>query len=476
MSLKTIPVILAGGTGSRLWPLSRQAYPKQFLPLVNENETMLQSTVLRVMNHDNVDAPIIICHEDHRFIVAEQLRQIGVRPKAIILECEGKNTAPAIALSAYYLKKQGIQAHLWVMPADHVIRDSKALFNAFQAARPALEANHLLTFGIQAKYAETAYGYIKAHQRLEGNSFKIECFVEKPNLSTAEEYIRSGNYYWNCGIFAFNADAYLTELKRLAPVIADHCQLAIEKMQDDGYFVRPDRNTFLACPNNSIDYAVMEKTDRSAMAVLPTAWNDVGSWDALMREHPTDEVGNVKIGDVVAQDVSHSYLYTENKLLAVAGVTDHVIVVTDDAVLVAHKDHCQNVKQLVTNLKSKQRIEADFHQKVHRPWGSYQTIAEGPHFKVKKIIVNPQQSLSLQRHQKRSEHWVVIAGEALITNGDREFTLHTNESTFIPAKTQHRLSNQIDRPLELIEVQVGDYLGEDDIERLADIYDRVAVK
>jgi mannose-1-phosphate guanylyltransferase/mannose-6-phosphate isomerase len=473
--MKTIPVILAGGSGSRLWPLSRQAYPKQFLPLVKDNETLLQSTVLRIANNELMHSPIIVCNEEHRFIVAEQLREIGVQPQAIILEPEAKNTAPAIALAAYYAKKQMGDVNLCIMPADHIIHDAAALLNALQTANTAITAGSLVAFGIRAQYPDTAYGYIKVAADASQGVYKIDRFVEKPDLVTAKEYIDSGQYYWNCGIFAFRADAYLQQLQNFAPTMAQLCQSAIEQMRDDSYFIRPNRQIFSSCRSDSIDYAVMEKTDKSAMVLLSTQWNDVGSWDALMREHKPDEQGNVKIGDVVTQQVSDSYLRAENKLLAVAGVTDHVIVVTEDAVLVAHKDHCQNIKHLVNDLKSKQRSETEFHVKVHRPWGSYQTIAEGPHFKVKKIVVNPQQSLSLQRHQRRSEHWVVILGEATIVNGDRNFTLRINESTFIPATTQHRLANTSDQILELIEVQVGDYLGEDDIERLADIYDRAVL-
>lgn len=473
MSKKIIPLILAGGSGSRLWPLSRQAYPKQFLSLVKFNETLLQSTLLRVTQHELLQAPIIVCHEDHRFIVAEQLRQIGVQPQAIILEPESKNTAPAIALAAYYLKKQGIEADLWVMPADHVIHDAVALLNALQMAMVAITAGNIVAFGVHARYPETAYGYIKVAEMIETDIYKIDGFIEKPDLITAQAYVDAKKYYWNCGIFAFQMSTYLRELERFAPQIAQCCYVAIEKMQIDNYFVRPERKIFSTCDNNSIDYAVMEKTDRSIMTLLATPWNDIGSWDALMREHPTDVAGNVKIGDVIAQQVSNSYLHTENGLLAVAGVTDHVIVVTDDAVLVAHKDHCQHIKRLVNDLKSRQRAEAEFHVTVYRPWGSYQIIAEGSHFKVKKISVKPQQSLSLQRHQRRSEHWVIISGEALIINGEQQLLLHKNESTFIPAKTQHQLANPSHQLLELIEVQVGDYLGEDDIERLADIYDRI---
>lgn len=474
MNNQKIPVILAGGSGSRLWPLSRQAYPKQFLPLIASEETLLQSTVLRVMQQEDMSRPIIICHEDHRYIVAEQLRQIQVIPEAIILEPEGKNTAAAIALAVSYLVQKKINAWLYVMPADHAMTVAKDLHEAFDLASEAVSLGKLVAFGVKAKYPETAYGYIqKDTQSIAENVFPIARFVEKPDLATATAYVNANNYYWNCGIFAFDMMAYWRELLTLAPVIAKQCELAMSACKADGDFIRPDPVAFRACPSESIDYAVMEKSKETAIVVLDTHWNDVGSWNALMREQDLDDSGNVKIGDVVVQNVHNSYLRSEHKLLAVSGVKDHVIVVTDDAVLVAHHDHCQEVKTLVNTLKANKRSEAEHHRRVHRPWGSYQTIVEGTNYKVKKIIVLPKHSLSLQRHQHRSEHWVVISGDAWVQNGDRTLLLQPNQSTFIPAKTAHRLSNLTTEPLELIEVQVGHYVGEDDIERLADVYGRV---
>lgn len=477
MAFKTVPVILAGGTGKRLWPLSRSSYPKQFLPLIKENETLLQSTVLRTAAFANMQAPIVVCHEDHRFIVAEQLRQIDVKATAVILEPEAKNTAPAIALAAIYAQQHFPNANLWIMPADHVINDNEALLQAYLNACDAIKTGHLISFGIKAQQPKTAYGYIKATEKLDTNSvYKIDCFIEKPNRQKAIQFVELGDYYWNCGIFAFKAKTYLKELSCHEPQMLTCCQHAMNNAHSDGDFLRPNANALTDCPINSIDYAVMEKTTRSAMTLLHSSWNDVGSWDALMQEQSGDAENNVKIGDVLTHEVSNSYLRTSHGLLAVTGIDDVVVVVTDDAVLVAKKDHCQKIKLLVKALKSSDRLEAQLHLKVHRPWGSYHILAEGKHFKVKKIIVNFQQCLSLQRHQRRSEHWVIINGTATVLNGDKTFELKANESTFIPCNTKHRLSNETQQPLELIEVQVGDYLGEDDIERFCDSYGRVPIQ
>ncbi len=469
----TVPVILAGGSGTRLWPLSRSEYPKQFFPLLKETETLLQTTLLRTASFPNMQAPIVVCHEDHRFIVAEQLREIGIQPAAIILEPDAKNTAPAIALAAIFAQQHFSDAVLWVMPADHVVENHEALLVSYVNAQDAINADYLVSFGIEAKEPKTAYGYIKIAEKMGENSvYKIDHFVEKPNRENAQRFIESGHYYWNCGIFAFKAESYLRELKEHEPKMAMACEKAMKNVHGDGDFLRPDAKALKNCPANSIDYAVMEKTEWSAMTVLHSAWNDVGSWDALMQEHIPDEQSNVKIGDVLTQEVTNSYLRTNHGLLAVSGVDDVVVVVTDDAVLVAKKDHCQKIKHLVGTLKSNNRPEAQLHSNVHRPWGSYHTLAEGKNFKVKKIIVNPEQRLSLQRHKHRSEHWVVIKGTATVVNGDDTFELQANESTFIPANTKHRLSNEAQLPLELIEVQVGAYLGEDDIERFSDSYGR----
>src|SRR3990167_2689658 len=371
---KTIPVILAGGSGTRLWPLSRAAYPKQCLPLVKENETLLQSTVLRVADFPEMLAPIIVCHEDHRFIIAEQLRQIHIQPLAIILESKARNTAPAIALAAYFVKQHYPATQLFVMPADHIINDNQRLFEAFRSAHAAIEANRLVAFGVVAQRPETGYGYIKIAQPIVADAvYHIEQFVEKPNREQAMRFVAAGNYYWNCGIFAFRAATYLQELNRYEPYIAQCCERAMKTATEDSDFIRPTAQALASCPSNSFDYAVMEKTHYNAMTVLRSAWNDIGSWSALMQEQSSDIHGNVKIGDVIIRDVKGSYLRSEDRLLAAAGVTDHVVVVTRDAVLVAHKDHCQDVKHLVADFQSQHREEAIVHLKVHRPWGSYQT-------------------------------------------------------------------------------------------------------
>ena len=472
--IKTIPIILAGGSGTRLWPLSRSQYPKQFLPLINENETMFQNTLLRVASFPNMEPPIVVCHEDHRFIVAEQLRQIGVKAKAIILEPAPKNTAPAIALAALYVKQFFSTAALWIMPADHHIKNQEALLQAYQHAQPAISSGYLITFGIKTQAPKTAYGYIKVSEKLNTGVFKIEQFIEKPNEIDALTFVKSSSYYWNSGIFAFQAETYLEQLTAFEPVMAHACLSSMKKASIDSDFLRPDAASLAKCPANSIDYAVMEKTTRSAMAILHSTWNDLGSWDALMQEQTKDEHGNVIMGDVLTESVTNSYLRTSHGLLAVTGVNDHVIVVTDDVVLVANKDHCQQVKQLVQTLTANNRSEANWHVNVHRPWGSYHTLAEGKSFKVKKIIVNPKQCLSLQRHQHRSEHWVIIRGVASVINGEQSFTLTANQSTFIPPQTKHRLSNEEEQLLELIEVQVGEHLSENDIERFSDSYGRVS--
>lgn len=468
-----IPVILAGGHGSRLWPLSRSAYPKQFLRLTGDEHSLLQQTILRCQRHAKVVAPIIVCNEEHRFIVAEQLRQINSEARAIILEKRGRNTAPAIALAAVQVVQTDPEAILWVMPADHVIGDARQLINALDGALSPLSKGQLVTFGVPADHPETAYGYINIdYQAKDQAYYPIKQFVEKPALSTAEDYVKRGDYFWNCGIFAFSASTYLNSLRQFEPDMVAACQQAMANAQLDQDFVRPCETALSACPENSIDYALMENADNRLMVILQTHWNDVGSFDALMSELPKDTAGNVSIGDVVTQDVNNCYLHSNKGLLTAVGVSDHIIVVTKDAVLVAQKDHCQEIKALVKQLTAAKRPEVNFHVTVHRPWGSYQTLAESHNFKVKKIIVKPQAKLSLQSHQHRSEHWVVVKGQATVVNGEQHLTLQQNESTFIPLGAKHRLSNLGDDALEIIEVQVGAYLGEDDIMRYDDIYGR----
>ncbi len=476
MTIQNVPVIIAGGSGSRLWPLSRVTYPKQFINLVEDDHSLLQATLLRVNQAiPEACAPIIVCNDLHRFLVAEQCREIGIQPMAIILEPEAKNTAAAVALAAEYLSQHHDEANMWVMPADHVIDGGDALKAAFDVALDAVNANRLATFGVSMTRPATAYGYIKSDaDKAQGKGWcPIQQFVEKPDSATAKRFFAEGNYYWNSGMFAFNAGLYLSELQALAPDIYAPVHLSMQSAAVDSDFVRPNAEAFTQCRSDSIDYAIMEKTNHSAMVPFTAAWNDVGSWDSLKAQHITDDKGNVTRGDVLTHDVKDSYMHAESRLLAVTGMDNVVVVETADAVLVTNGDHCQDVKKIVTQLKQHKRIEADDHLKMYRPWGWYQTITETANFKVKRIGVNPQQSLSLQRHQHRAEHWVVVSGEATVVNADKQFTLQHDQSTYIPAGTMHQLANLTDQHLEIIEVQTGSYLGEDDIERFSDQYGRV---
>lgn len=473
-----VPVILAGGTGSRLWPLSRSAYPKQFLPLVS-GKTMLQETVLRVQSQVDGVAPLIICNQEHRFIVAEQLQQLGIQDAIIILEPLVKNTAPAATIAALFLKQHYPLANplLMILPADHDIKDNEKFKEAMQIAAVNARQGRLVTFGVQPTQPETAYGYIKTAQQLNADqAYPVMQFVEKPNLETAAAYLASGQYYWNSGMFLFQAECFLQEMKIYAPDILQVCQKTIQGMCKDLDFTRLDKNTFSKCPNNSIDYAVMEKTQNAVLVPLHSAWSDVGSWSALWEVQGADDAGNVVQGDVVIDQVSQSYLRAESRLLVAIGVTDHIIVETKDAVLVAHKDQCQAVKDVVNLLKQKQRTEADLHRRVYRPWGHYETVDQGDCFQVKRITVKPGASLSLQMHHHRSEHWVIVSGTAEVTKENQVFTLKANESTYIPLGVKHRLANPGKMNLEIIEVQSGVYLGEDDIVRFADVYGRAEEK
>lgn len=478
MSMNNVPVIIAGGSGSRLWPLSRVTYPKQFIALADESKSLLQTTLERACECiPDVSPPIIVCNQQHRFLVAEQCRQLGIEPMAIILEPIGKNTAPAVALAAEYVNQRFTEANLWIMPADHVMQGGAALAQVFQQAMDALSQSKLVTFGVTMTQPSTAYGYIQIDQANIGIKgwCPIKQFVEKPDSTTAKQFFAEGNYYWNSGMFAFSANTYLQQLQVLAPEIYQPVHESMASIQIDGIFVRPETQAFERCVSDSIDYAVMEKAANSAMVPFPLSWNDVGSWDALMAEHPADDHGNVMRGDVLTQAVHNSYLHAESRLLAVVGLDNVVVVETADAVLVADKSSSQDVKKIVEQLKQKQRVEADDHLKMFRPWGWYQTITESPGFKVKRIAVKPHQMLSLQRHQHRAEHWVVVSGQATVVNGEQRFVLDPDQSTYIPAKTIHQLANETDAMLEIVEVQTGGYLGEDDIERFADQYGRVGV-
>ncbi len=465
---KLQPVLLSGGSGTRLWPLSREAYPKQFLPLAGK-DTMLQATWLRVASIAGVAAPIVVAGEDHRFLVAEQLRQAGAPAPAIMLEPVGRNTAPAIAAAALHAVAGGDDPLLLVLPSDHVVRDPDAFRAAVREASVAADAGALVTFGIVPTAPETGFGYIHAEA---GNGVrKVLRFVEKPDAATAQSYLDAGGYYWNSGMFLFRASRYLEELARFRADILDGARAAFDAARRDGDFIRLDKDAFAATPAESIDYAVMERTDAAMVLPVDIGWNDVGSWSALWDVAERDADGNASHGDVIAVDSRNSFAYAR-RLVALVGVDDVVVVETDDAVLVARKDKVQQVKDVVALLKQEQRSQAALHREVHRPWGSYDSIDTGPRFQVKRIKVKPGAQLSLQSHTQRAEHWIVVSGIARVTRDHDVFELHANQSTYIPIGAKHRLENPGNEVLELIEVQSGDYLGEDDIVRYEDVYGR----
>ena len=467
-------VLLSGGSGTRLWPLSREAYPKQFLPLLGEH-SLLQATWLRVRDLPGVGAPLVVANEEHRFMVAEQLHSLGARPDALILEPVGRNTAPAIAVAALRAISGGEDPILLVLPSDHVIRDEAGFRTAVLQALPAAEAGSLVTFGIVPSAPETGYGYIfaKVSQAAPGDGVRaVERFVEKPDLATATEYLASGDYFWNSGMFLFRASRYLDELGQFAPRMLAQCRAALAGAKIDNDFLRLDRAAFEACPSDSIDYAVMEKTAHAVVLPIDVGWNDVGSWSALKEISEQDSDGNAHRGDVLAIDTRNTLAWSERRLVALIGLDDMIVVDTDDALLVAHRDHVQDVKQAVAKLKADARPHAKLHRKVYRPWGSYDGIESGPGFQVKRITVKPGASLSLQMHHHRAEHWIVVSGTARVTCDENVFDLCANQSTFIPLGSKHRLVNVGAEPLELIEVQSGDYLGEDDIVRFEDVYGR----
>ncbi|WP_374247565.1 mannose-1-phosphate guanylyltransferase/mannose-6-phosphate isomerase [Thermomonas sp.] len=461
------PVLLSGGSGTRLWPLSREAYPKQFLPLAGD-ATMLQATWQRVAAIADA-APIVVAGEDHRFLVAEQLRQIGAPTPAIVLEPLGRNTAPAIAAAALQALAGDDDPLLLVLPSDHVVRDGEAFRAAVRQAMPAAEAGALVTFGVVPDAPETGFGYIQA---APGDGVrKVLRFVEKPDAATAQRYLDDGGYYWNSGMFLLRASRYLDELQRFRPDIVAAVRAAFDTAARDGDFIRLDKAAFAACPSDSIDYAVMEKTDAACVLPVDIGWNDVGSWSALWEVSEQDADGNAHHGDVVSIDSRNSYAYAR-RLVALVGVDDLVVVETDDAVLVARKDKVQQVKDVVARLKAGQRSQAVLHREVHRPWGSYDSIDMADGFQVKRIKVKPGARLSLQSHERRAEHWVVVRGTARVTRDNDVFELFANQSTYIPIGAKHRLENPGSEMLELIEVQSGDYLGEDDIVRYEDVYGR----
>ena len=464
-----IPVILSGGSGTRLWPLSRGQHPKQFLSLVS-NHTMLQETVLRLQGIEDLKAPIGVCNENHRFMMAEQLREINIPPAAIILEPIGKNTAPAVALSA--LAAESEEDILLILPADHVIADIASFQAAVKNAESLAKEGNLVTFGIVPTAAETGYGYIKRGAENSGVAFEVAAFVEKPDHDTALQYVESGEYFWNSGMFAFKAGRYLEELEKYNPEMLAACRESFATAQVDADFIRLDKAVFSQCPADSIDYAVMEKTNKAVVIPLAAEWNDVGSWSALWDVTEKDESGNAITGDVLTVDTENSYLHSSSRLIAAVGASNLVIVETPDAVMVAPIDRVQEVKSIVDQLKQQQRSEADLHRKVYRPWGYYDSVDQGERHLTKRIVVKPGAKLSLQKHHHRTEHWIVVKGTALVTKADEQILLTENESTYIPIGVIHSLENPGIIPLEMIEVQSGSYLGEDDIIRFEDKYGR----
>jgi mannose-1-phosphate guanylyltransferase/mannose-6-phosphate isomerase len=471
-----LPVILAGGSGTRLWPLSRALYPKQLIRLVDQH-TMLQNTILRLDGLDAVANPVVVCNDEYRFMVAEQLRQINVQAGSIILEPVGRNTAPALAVAAIKAMKTGDDPVLLILPADHHIQLSGQFQRMVSAGYQHALAGRLITFGIVPDTPETGYGYIKIGDPLaidgtDVQAVTIAAFVEKPDLKTAKQYVASKAYCWNSGMFMFKASQVLEALDRFAPDMVIACRQAVDKGKSDLDFFRLEKTAFSACPSDSIDYAVMEKTDRGAMLPMAAGWNDLGSWEALWQVGEKDDLNNVVKGDVVLHDVGESYLHAESRLVAAVGLKDHIVVETSDAVMISPRDRVQDVKGLVDRLKANDRQETRTHKRVYRPWGTVDLLVAGARFQVNRITVKPGGVLSLQKHFNRSEHWIVVRGSALVTKADKQIVLKEDSSTYISAGIAHRLENPGKIPLELIEVQTGGYIGEDDITRLEDIYGR----
>lgn len=465
--MKVIPVVLSGGMGSRLWPLSRKHLPKQCLPLVDSHYSLLQQTLQRI-SPGNPQAPVIVCNEDHRFLIAQQLQDIGQNNATLLLEPEGRNTAPAIALAALELiRREKTDVLMLVLPADHVIRDITAFEQAVNKAGELAEQGALVTFGIQPTRPETGYGYIRS-----GQDYAVEQFIEKPDFGTAEAYLASGDYLWNSGMFLFSAETFLAELKALQPAIYKAISLAFDGRNEDMDFVRVDKDAFATCPDDSIDYAVMEKTQKAKVVPYAGDWSDIGAWDALYDFADKDGNQNVISGDVIAKDSTNCLIRSESRLVAAVGVSDLVVVETADAVLVMDKNQSQSVKKIVKCIQEQGRAEHEFHTEVHRPWGTYETMDLGDRYQVKRIVVKPGQKLSVQMHHHRAEHWIVVSGTAKVYKGEHEELLSENQSTFIPLGTVHALENPGKIPLELIEVQSGSYLGEDDIVRFSDRYGR----
>ncbi|WP_070885295.1 mannose-1-phosphate guanylyltransferase/mannose-6-phosphate isomerase [Pseudomonas sp. D1-3] len=467
-----IPVILSGGNGSRLWPLSRQLNPKQFLPIADDSLSMLQATIRR-LDGLKVSQPCLICNEEHRFLAAEQLRTLGIDNASILLEPVGRNTAPAVALAAIKALEKEHDPVLLVLAADHLIKDVDAFHRAVETALPFAQAGKLVTFGIVPTHAETGYGYLQKGAAAGEGGFAVKQFVEKPDSETAERYLASGEHFWNSGMFMFRASRYLEELQRWQPEILDACRRATAQSEEDMHFVRIGKEAFAACPEDSIDYAVMEKTEDAVMVPLDAGWSDIGSWSALWDVSDKDAQGNVHKGDVLSHDSQNNYVHADYRLVTTVGVEDLIIVETKDTVMVAHKDKAQEVKRIVEQLKREERCEYLNNREVYRPWGMYDSIDNGARYQVKRITVKPGAKLSVQMHHHRAEHWIVVSGTAQVTNGDETYMVTENQSTYIPIGQIHALENPGMIPLELIEVQSGTYLGEDDIIRFSDNYGRV---
>lgn len=466
-----IPVVMSGGSGTRLWPLSRKQKPKQFLPLLNKN-TLFENTLLRLEGVSSIESPIVVCNQDHRFMVAEQLSGLDLKDSLIILEPEGRNTAPAIAAAAIAAKSKQDDPLLLVLSADHEIKNVTVFQEAIAMAEKAALAGALVTFGIVPQSPHTGYGYIKANKQAGTTTFPVMEFVEKPDQATAEQYVNSGDYFWNSGMLMFKASTLINELSQFSPDIVEACTEAVEKALSDLDFLRLDHNAFSKCPAVSIDYALMEKTHKAVVVPLDAGWSDVGAWSSLWELSDKDSNNNVLNGDVLVESVNDSYVHSENKLVSIIGLDNLVVVETDDAVLIADKNKVQDIKLIINELKRQNRDEINNHRKVYRPWGYYDSIDSGDRFQVKRIVVKPGEKLSVQMHHHRAEHWIVVSGTAKVTKGEDTFLVSENQSTYIAIGETHALENPGNIPLEMIEVQSGSYLGEDDIVRFEDRYGR----
>lgn len=468
---KLVPVVLCGGSGTRMWPLSRSNYPKQFLNLIEEGKSTFQTTLTRMPEHSS--PAILVCNESHRFILSDQISKLSLKTETIILEPTGKNTAAAITLAALTASQNGENPILLVTPADHQIKDEDTFHRTVEKGMKLAEDNQLVTIGIQPDHPETGYGYIQMGEEISKDCHEVKYFVEKPDFQTAKAFLEEGNYLWNSGMFIFKASVFLEEISKFAPDILDCCADALQDRTDDSIFTRVDEATFKECPSDSIDYVVMEKTQKASVVTMDSQWSDIGSWSSVWELADKDDNGNRLQGDVICQNSHNNFVHSSNRLVSLIGMKDTIVVETDDAILVAHRDEVQNIKGIVSELKQKHRKEHESHRKVHRPWGKYDSIDTGNRFQVKHITVDPGQKLSVQKHHHRAEHWIVVSGTAKITINEDTWFLTENQSTYIPIGAIHCLENPGSISLELIEVQSGAYLGEDDIVRFSDDYGRV---